>query len=152
MSKKEVSKLGSLSCVSKSQEHKRTEKQVKDKVKKLIEVFGKYNAVYTLTPMTMGYGESGHPDRLLLLNGVLIGIETKKDKNNHHCRPELKAKSNEVMQQKQAKKIKAAGGVWVCVHSDNLSELVALLDQYAEVKLDNFASADKDFVSKILVW
>ena len=99
-----------------------TEKLVKDKIKKMIDVFGKYNAIYTLTPMTMGYGESGHPDRLLLINGILVGIEAKKDHNNHHCRPELKPKSNEVMQKKQAQKITNAGGAWVCIHNDNQPE------------------------------
>lgn len=127
-----------------------TEKLVKDKIKKIIDVFGKYNAIYTLTPMTMGYGESGHPDRLLLINGVMIGIEAKKDRNNHHSRPELKPKSNEVMQKKQAQKIVGAGGLWVCIHNDNLKYLVGLLNQYARTHMSEFTPADQEAIIKLV--
>lgn len=127
-----------------------TEKLVKEKIKKIISVFSKYNQLYTLTPMTMGYGESGHPDRLLLLNGTLIGIEVKKDKNNHHCRPELKPKPNEVMQKKQAQKITSAGGVWTCIHNDNLSVLFDLLNQYALHKFHKFSATDRTELQKLI--
>ena len=127
-----------------------TEKLVKDKIKKMIDVFGKYNAIYTLTPMTMGYGESGHPDRLLLINGVMVGIEAKKDYNNHHCRPELKPKSNEVMQKKQAQKITNAGGAWVCIHNDNLPVLFGLLNQHALHKSHEFSDSDRAELDKLM--
>ena len=127
-----------------------TEKQVKEKVKKIINIFEKYNAIYTLTPMTMGYGESGHPDRLLLIAGNMVGIEVKKDKNNHHSRPELKPKPNEVMQKRQAKKIIDAGGTWVCIHNDNLKDLVDLLAQNTENGMEGFTQADKEQIIKLI--
>lgn len=127
-----------------------TEKLVKDKIRKVVDIFGKYNPIYTLTPMTMGYGESGHPDRLLLINDKLIGIEAKKDKNNHHTRPELKPKSNEVMQKRQAEKIRNAGGEWICVHNENIGELVQLLNKYALVETVHFDNTDVMTIKKLL--
>ena len=62
-----------------------TEKRAKDKVKKIIELYSKYNDIYSLCPVTFGYGESGHPNRLILVGGNVIGIEVKKDGNNYHC-------------------------------------------------------------------
>lgn len=126
-----------------------TEKLVKDKIKKIVDMFSKYNAIYTLTPMTMGYGESGHPDRLLLINSKLVGIEAKKDRNNHHTRPELKPKPSEAMQKKQGLKITHAGGVWICIHNENISLLVDILDQYAELPSTGFTPADKDELTKL---
>lgn len=127
-----------------------TENYVKDKIKQILEIFGRHNAIYTLTPMTMGYGESGHPDRLLLINGTLIGIEAKRDRNNHHSRPELKAKPNEVMQKRQAEKIVKAGGEWVCIHNDNLQDLVHLLDRYAAISSLTFTEQDIATLNKIV--
>ena len=131
-----------------------TEKQAKDKVKKLIDLYTKYNNVYTLCPMTFGYGESGHPDRLLLVSGKLfptfIGIEVKKDENNHHCRPELKAKPNEIAQKKQAKLIEAAGGYWICVHNNNLHELADLLDKVARKTSMSFDNADFEKYKRLI--
>ena len=119
-----------------------TEKQAKDKVKKLIDLYAKYNNVYTFCPMTFGYGESGHPDRVVVINGRYIGIEVKKDENNHHCRPDLKAKPNEIAQKKQAKKIVAAGGYWICIHNNNLYELARLLDKVARTPSMSFDDTD----------
>lgn len=119
-----------------------TEKHAKDKVKKLIDLYAKYNNVYTFCPMTFGYGESGHPDRVVVINGKYIGIEVKKDENNHHCRPELKAKPNEIAQKKQAKLIEAAGGYWICIHNNNLFELARLLDKVARTPSMSFDNAD----------
>lgn len=127
-----------------------TEKLVKDKVKKIIEFYSKYNDIYSFCPMTFGYGESGHPDRLLLINGMLIGIEVKKDENNHHSRPELKAKPNEVMQKKQAQKITNAGGAWVCIHNDNLPVLFGLLNQHALHKSHEFSDSDCAELNKLM--
>lgn len=128
-----------------------TERAVKDRIKAILAVYAAYNKVYTLTPMTFGYGESGHPDRLILINGKMLGIEAKKDKNNHHARPELKPKPNEAAQKIQAAKINAAGGEWRCIHSDNLSELVELLDTYAVVKQSEFLDTDRARLSKLQV-
>ena len=126
-----------------------TEKHAKDKVKKIIELYSKYNPIYTFCPMTFGYGESGHPDRILLVDGTFIGIEVKKDENNHHCRPELKAKPNEVLQKRQAQKIADAGGVWICVHNNNLHTLITLLDSECAVLSTHFERADYGLLMKL---
>ena len=126
-----------------------TEKLAKDKVKKTIELYSKYNDIYSFCPMTFGYGESGHPDRILLVGGNFVGIEIKKDENNHHCRPELKAKPNEVMQKRQAQKITNAGGAWICIHNDNLQMLVDLLDKKCKVDCLNFSDDDFQTLTKL---
>lgn len=126
-----------------------TEKHAKERVKKIIELYAKYNDIYSFCPMTFGYGESGHPDRILLVNGKFVGIEVKKDENNHHCRPELKAKPNEVMQKRQAQKITNAGGAWICIHNNNLQDLVDLLDSKCRVECCQFEQADFDLLMKL---
>ena len=126
-----------------------TEKLAKDKVKKIIELYSKYNDIYSFCPMTFGYGESGHPDRILLVGGNFVGIEVKKDENNHHCRPELKPKSNEVMQKRQAQKITNAGGAWICIHNNNLQMLVDLLDKKCKVDCLNFSADDFQTLTKL---
>lgn len=126
-----------------------TEKYAKDKVKKIIELYSKYNNIYSFCPITFGYGESGHPDRVLLVGGKFVGIEVKKDENNHHCRPELKPKSNEVMQKRQAQKITNAGGVWICVHNNNLQDFVDLLDSICAIRCNKFKQTDFDLLVKL---
>lgn len=126
-----------------------TEKLVKDKVKKILAIYGKYNPIYTFCPMTFGYGESGHPDRILVINGKFIGIEVKRDENNHHCRPELKAKPNEVMQKRQAERIMQAGGEWVCIHNNNLQVLVDLLDSKCKATCMDFLDDDYKYLMKL---
>lgn len=127
-----------------------SEKMVKSKIKKILDLYALYNPMYILNPMTFGYGESGHPDILVLVNHNLIGIEAKKDINNHHCRPELKAKPNEVMQKRQAEKIRTAGGRWICIHNDNLHALVELLDTVAQKGCVNFSEEDFKTIHKIM--
>lgn len=126
-----------------------TEKHAKASIKEIIEIYSKYNEVYSFCPMTFGYGASGHPDRVILINGKFLGIEVKKDSNNHHCRPELKPKPNEVMQKRQAAAILAAGGEWLCVHNYNLWDLVSLLDKYAIVPHSGFKLVDINKLHKL---
>ena len=127
-----------------------TEKLVKDKVKKIIELYSGYNDIYSFCPMTFGYGESGHPDRILLVGGNFVGIEVKKNENNHHCRPELKPKSNnEVMQKRQAQKITNAGGAWICIHNNNLQDLVDLLDSKCRKTCMDFSDDDFKTLTKL---
>ena len=127
-----------------------TEKMVKSRVKDIIKIFSKYTPIYTFCPMTFGYGESGHPDRILLVKGNFLGIEVKKDANNHHSRPELKPKPNEVMQKRQAMNIKMAGGDWLCIHKDNLDELIDLLFKYAPAKI--FSQKDVKKLEELVLW
>lgn len=129
-----------------------TEAAVKDRIKVIVNLYAKYNPVYTLCPMTFGYGESGHPDRIVLINSKLLGIEAKRDSNNHHSRPELKPKSNEVAQKRQAAKIKEAGGHWLCIHKDNLTDLTACLDNLCVCGSSTFEPDDKLLLTRVVTW
>lgn len=126
-----------------------SEKDVKKRVMDIIKLFSKYADFYTLCPMTFGYGASGHPDILVLVRGKLIGIEVKKDANNHHTRPELKAKPNEVAQKIQKEKIKAAGGKWYCVHRGNILSIVIELITYSGVGFGNMDTEDEAKLHKL---
>lgn len=129
---------------------KLTEKAVKERVKKILDLYAKYNTMYRLNPMTFGYGESGHPDTLILLGGKMLGIECKKDRNNHHVRPELKAKPNEVMQKRQRDKIIGAGGEWLCVYNENFIELFFVLEHMAGITKSQFSPSDQVLLDKYL--
>lgn len=129
---------------------KPTEKAVKERIKKILDLYAKYNAMYKLNPMTFGYGESGHPDTLVLLGGKLLGIECKRDKNNHHIRPELKAKPNEVMQKRQRDKIVGAGGMWLCVYNENFIELFWALEEMTRNSHTTFNPDDQKLLKKYL--
>ena len=125
-----------------------TEKAVKERVKKILDIYATYNPLYKLNPMTFGYGESGHPDTLVLIGGKLLGIECKKDRNNHHIRPELKAKPNEVMQKRQRGKIISAGGEWLCVYNENFGELIDTLDRLAPTYSEFFEVGHRRVLDK----
>lgn len=129
-----------------------TEKLVKEKVKKIIDIFAQYTPLYTFCPMTFGFGESGHPDRIVLVNGVFIGVEVKRDNNNHHCRPELKPKPNEIMQKRQADKIHKAGGVWLCINNETLATLIVALSMHSDVTLADMSKEHENYLSKFLWW
>jgi hypothetical protein len=127
-----------------------TEKWVKAQVKKLIDLYSKYVPIYRMCPMTFGYGESGHPDTVILINGKMLGIEVKKDKNNHHIRPELKAKPNEVMQKRQAEIIHKAGGYWICVYDENIHELDAVIREIGNVDYSGWDVKDFKQLAKLV--
>lgn len=112
-----------------------SEAHVKAVVKSLIDEAAKIKPLYTMTPATFGFGESGHPDRILLLDGVMYGVECKKDINNSHSRPELKPTKSEAFQKLQLKRLKAAGGIPLVIHKDNLDELKTLLENFTGTKL-----------------
>ena len=126
------------------------EKWVKAQVKKLIDLYSKYVPIYRMCPMTFGYGESGHPDIVILVNGNLLGIEVKKDKNNHHIRPELKAKPNEVMQKRQAEDIRKAGGYWICVYDENIHELDEVIREIGNVNYRGWEFKDFQQLGKLV--
>lgn len=111
------------------------EAHVKEVVKKLIDEAAKIRPLYTMTPATFGFGESGHPDRILLLDGVMYGVECKKDINNSHSRPELKPTKSEAFQKLQLKRLKAAGGIPLVIHKDNLDELKTILENFTGANL-----------------
>lgn len=111
------------------------EKDVKDRVKDIVLAAGKLVPLYTMCPMTFGYGESGHPDRLLYINGYLLGIECKKNGNTSLLRPELKATSSERAQKHRLREITAAGGISIVVHSGNLKQFKALIEEIIDHKI-----------------
>lgn len=112
-----------------------SEAQVKAIVKKLVDEAAKIRPLYSMTPATFGFGESGHPDRILLLDGIMYGVECKKDINNSHSRPELKPNKSEAFQRIQLRKIRTAGGRTLVIHKDNLDELKGILEQFTGTKL-----------------
>ena len=85
------------------------EKKVKDKVKALCK---QCNAYYAM-PMGTGYGNAGVPDFLICSNGRFIAVETKADAT----------KKPTTLQEKNLANIRAAGGVALVIHKDNLDVL-----------------------------
>jgi hypothetical protein len=90
-----------------------TEKKVKEKVKALCKQYAAYYAM----PMGTGFGNAGVPDFLICSNGRFIGIETKADKT----------KKPTALQEKNLAAIRAAGGVALVIHADNLDSLESYL-------------------------
>lgn len=111
------------------------ESDVKNVVKKLIDEAQQYVPIYTMTPATFGFGESGHPDRIMVIEGDFYGIECKKDENNSHTRPELKPTKSEAFQKIQLEKIRQAGGTTLVIHRNNLGDLRTVLEKYTGTKL-----------------
>lgn len=89
------------------------EKKVKEKVKALCKQYGAY---YTL-PMGTGYGSAGVPDFLICSSGQFIAVETKADAT----------KKPTALQEKNLANIRAAGGVALVIHKDNLPVLESYL-------------------------
>lgn len=125
-----------------------TEKLVKERIKIIIKAFQTANDIYTFCPMTFGYGESGHPDRIVVANGRFLGVEVKKDDKNSHCRPDRKPTKNEAAQRIQAERIKRAGGEWMCIHSGNLKEFVDWLARACDVSIFELAEEQQEKARK----
>lgn len=115
---------------------KMLERDVKNKVKQIIDWVDKHVPIYTMTPATFGYGESGHPDRILYINGYLLGIECKKDGNTSLLRPELKPTQSEKAQKIMLRRLTKAGGIAIVVHKDNLTSFKALLESIIGMPID----------------
>jgi hypothetical protein len=81
------------------------EGRVKALCKALFASVGAYRAMI----VTYGYGESGHPDFLVGLHGVLIGVETKATARDHPSRLQLL----------RLGQIRRAGGMAFVVNADN---------------------------------
>lgn len=118
------------------------ESHVKAVVKLLIDEAAKIRPLYTMTPATFGFGESGHPDRILLLDGVMYGVECKKDRNNSHTRPELKPNKSEAFQKLQLARLEKAGGISLVIHKDNLDDLKTILEAFTGTKLTTKTNLD----------
>jgi hypothetical protein len=89
------------------------EKKIKEQVKAMCKRYGAYYAM----PMGTGYGNSGVPDFLICHKGKFIGVETKADIT----------KKPTALQEKNLAAIRAAGGVALVIHKDNLPSLESYL-------------------------
>jgi len=91
------------------------EKKVK---KKVVEILKQYNAYY-FYPVTGGFGASGVPDIVTCVKGRFLGIEVKAD---------AKKRGPTALQQKNLNEINATGGIGLVIDTNNLDELVKVLD------------------------
>lgn len=129
---------------------KLTEKQVKDRVACIITAYKAHNEIYTFTPFMGLYGTSGHPDRILVIDGKFIGLEIKRDEANAHVRPNRKPTPSEARQRYQAEQIRKAGGSWACIHANNLPELTMILDRYVRVPLIEMPEKERNIIAKLI--
>lgn len=83
------------------------EKKVKSQMDDIAKKYG--DACYWLNPATGGYGESGHPDKVLCLNGTFIGAEAKG--SNGKLSP---------LQVRQLRRIWQAGGIACVIGPEDL--------------------------------
>lgn len=89
------------------------EGQIKKRCKALFRRVGAYRAMV----VTYGYGESGHPDFLVCLHGVLLGVETKATEK----KPPTK------LQLFRLRQIRQAGGMTFVVHAGNYAAFETLI-------------------------
>lgn len=86
------------------------EGKIKCKVKAVLQEFG----LWHFFPGNNGMGKSGIPDIICIVNGQFVGIECKADPT----------KIPTMLQTKCGNEIKAAGGRWVLVRSED--DVIAL--------------------------
>lgn len=84
------------------------EAKVKARVVKLL----KEHNIYYFFPATHGYGRSGVPDIICCYNSLFMGIECKAGSNKPTA-----------LQEKEMRKIKAAGGVTFVINETNINDL-----------------------------
>jgi hypothetical protein len=82
------------------------EGKVKNKIKTLLDGLG----AYYLMPVTHGMGTSGHPDFIVNLLGLFIGIEAKATKNDMPT----------PLQAQRLRQIVSCGGLSFVVDADNI--------------------------------
>lgn len=112
------------------------EKVVKGWVSEIVRYVSKQVPLYSVLPTTFGYGSSGHPDRLILINGNFVGVEVKRNRDNHHVRPELAPKPNEAAQKIQFGYITRAGGDILVIYDENLHELINYFNKVTGGQVD----------------
>ena len=88
------------------------EKKVKDKVVKLLKMFG----VYYFYASTHGFGRSGVPDLVCCIGGHFLAIEVKAGKN-----------TTTALQDREIEAIRAAGGTAIVINEDNIHTLQELI-------------------------
>lgn len=90
------------------------ESKVKDRVKKIL---AKFQKTYHLMPVTGGYGSSGAPDIIALVEGKFIGIECKANGNKPTA-----------LQMKHLEKIVGADGYGFVVDDKSIGVFILALD------------------------
>ena len=89
------------------------EGKVKAKVKKLLDSLG----IYYFSPYMAGFGRSGIPDIVCCVEGLFLGIECKAGSNKPTA-----------LQEREAERIKKAGGITLVVNENELPALERLLN------------------------
>ena len=88
------------------------------KVKKRIAELLKIHRVWYFFPASNGFGKSGIPDIIAIVNGLFIGIEVKADKT----------KKPTELQKKCGEEIISHGGAWFLVYdNDTIDELIRFI-------------------------
>jgi hypothetical protein len=87
------------------------------KIKALCKALFRRVGAYRVMIVTYGYGESGHPDFLVGLHGVLIGVETKATRTEHPSKLQLL----------RLQQIRDAGAMAFVVNADNFQAFETLI-------------------------
>lgn len=98
------------------------EGKVKDAIKKLLKNYG----IYYFMPRGSTFGRQGVADFVCCINGKFLSIEAKADSHSKQT----------AMQKYDESLVRNAGGTYIVVHKDNLSELESVLS-YAKTERQN---------------
>lgn len=78
------------------------------KVKAKLTAMLKRNKVWYFLPANNGFGTSGIPDVIAIVDGIFVGIECKADKTRKPT----------ALQSQRGKEIREAGGFWFLVYDE----------------------------------
>lgn len=78
------------------------------KIKRKVNALLDSNDIWHFSPANNGFGKSGIPDIIAIVNGQFVGIECKADPS----------KKPTALQRKRADEIHAAGGLWFLVRCE----------------------------------
>ena len=87
------------------------------KIKKKLTAMLKKMKTWYFLPANNGFGMSGIPDVIAIVDGMFVGIECKSDKT----------KKPTALQLQRGKEIRQAGGYWFLVYDD---ETIAAVEKY----------------------
>ncbi len=94
--------------------------------KKVVGILKKYDIWYFF-PGNNGFGKSGIPDIIAVVNGRFVGVEVKADKTKKPTQLQLQC----------GKQIRAAGGYWFLVYDD---DSCAGLERYIQEVIEHVGS------------